>query len=266
MSRKLTVKEILDSRGKNKLTEIYTHNALEAEACETAGVDMIITSEMNDFTRIRSAAPNTFFTVGLRYGAHLDEHSILKRCFFLMNEGADAIYCPQSTRFIKAIADEGIPVIGHSGFIPYKSTHYGGFNAVGKTNMEAKKILAEIIRIKEAGAFAVELEIVPSKVAAEISKAVDIFLIGMGSGVVCDAQYLFSEDVLGYNKGHIPRHAKIYSDLHKDFDALKNKAAQAYSNFVKDVKDLKYPSSEHNINIEDTELKKFSEYIKTRSI
>ena len=82
MSKKLTVKEILDSRGKNKLTEIYTHNALEAEACETAGVDMIITSEMNDFTRIRSAAPNTFFTVGLRYGAHLDEHSILKDVSF----------------------------------------------------------------------------------------------------------------------------------------------------------------------------------------
>ena len=41
-------------------------------------------------------------------------------------------------------------MIGHSGFIPYKSTHYGGFNAVGKTNMEANP--AEIIRIKEAGA------------------------------------------------------------------------------------------------------------------
>ncbi|MEL0129347.1 MAG: 3-methyl-2-oxobutanoate hydroxymethyltransferase, partial [Paracoccaceae bacterium] len=167
MSKKLTVKEILDSRGLKKLTEIYTHTPLEAEACEKAGVDMIISSELNDYTRIRSAAPNTFFTVGLNYGAHLDEYSILKRCFYLMNKGADAIYCPQSSRFIKAIADEGIPVIGHSGFIPYKSTHYGGFKAVGKTNIEAKKILSEIIKIKEAGAFAVELEIVPSKIATE---------------------------------------------------------------------------------------------------
>ena len=123
---------------------------LEAEACEAAGIDMIITSELNDYERIRAAAPNTFFTVGLSYGAHLDEHSILKRSFYLMNNGADAIYCPQSTRFIKAIADEGIPVIGHSGFIPYKSTHYGGFKAVGKTNLEAKKILSEIIKIQEA--------------------------------------------------------------------------------------------------------------------
>ena len=84
MSKKLTVKDILDSRGQKKLTEIYTHTALEAEACEKAGVDMIITSELNDYTRIRSAAPNTFFTVGLSYGAYLDEYSILKRCFYLL--------------------------------------------------------------------------------------------------------------------------------------------------------------------------------------
>ncbi len=264
MSKKLTVKEILDSRGQKKLTEIYTHTELEAEACEKAGVDMIITSELNDYTRIRSAAPNTFFTVGLSYGAHLDEYSILKRCFYLMNKGADAIYCPQSSRFIKAIADEGIPVIGHSGFIPYKSTHYGGFKAIGKTNIEAKKILSEIIRIKEAGAFAVELEIVPSKVASEISKVVDIFLIGMGSGLGCDAQYLFSEDVLGYNTGHIPRHAKVYSDLHKDFDALQKKAVQAYSTFVKEVRDLKYPSLEHDIKIEEKELQSFLDFIKNK--
>ena len=265
MLKKLTVKEILDSRGKKKLTEIYTHTALEAEACEKAGVDMIITSEMNDYTRIRSAAPNTFFTVGLSYGAHLDEYSILKRCFYLMNKGADAIYCPQSTRFIKAIADEGIPVVGHSGFIPYKSTHYGGFKAVGKTNIEAKKILSEVIKIKEAGAFAVELEIVPSKVATEISKVVDIFLIGMGSGPGCDAQYLFSEDVLGYNTGHIPRHAKVYSDLHKDFDVLKRKAVKAYSVFVKEVRDLKYPSLEHDIKIDDEELQRFLDFIKNKN-
>ena len=159
-----------------------------------------------------------------------------------MNKGADAIYFTKSPRCQKAIADGGIPVIGHSCFIPYKSTHYCGFKAVGKTNEEAKKILSAIIRIKEAGAFAVELEIVPSQVATEISKAVEIFLIGMGSGVACDAQYLFSEDVLGYNKGHIPRHAKVYSDLHKDFDALQNKAVKAYSKFANDVRQLKYHS------------------------
>ena len=60
-----------------------------------------------------------------------------------MNNGADAIYCPQSLRFIKAISQEGIPVVGHTGFIPYKSTHYGGFKSFGKTAKEANKIYEE---------------------------------------------------------------------------------------------------------------------------
>ena len=51
-----------------------------------------------------------------------------KRSFELLKIGADAIYCPQSAKLIKAITDEGIPVVGHSGFIPYKSTLYGGFS------------------------------------------------------------------------------------------------------------------------------------------
>ena len=84
----------------------------------------------------------------------------------------------------------------------------------------------------------------------------------MGSGVDCDAQYLFSEDVLGYNKGHIPRHAKVYSDLHKDFDALQNKAVKAYSKFANEVRDLKYPSSEHDVSIANEEFNQFSDFIK----
>ena len=259
MSKKLTVKDIIGCKGKRKLTEIYTHTPLEAEACEEAGIDMIITSELNHYQRIRTAAPDTFLTVGLSYGRHLDESKILKRAFELVKEGADAVYCPQSPRFIKAIADEGIPVVGHSGFVPYKSTHYGGFKAYGKTAKEARNILDEIMRIQEAGAFAVELEIIPSKVASEISKRVDIFLIGMGSGTSCDAQYLFSDDVLGYNEGHIPRHAKVYTDTGVEFARVRAKAVNAYTEFLSDVQNKKYPDHTHEVKIDHMEFKNFKE-------
>ena len=39
MKKKLTVKEILNCKGKKKLTEVYVHNTVEAEACEKAGSD-----------------------------------------------------------------------------------------------------------------------------------------------------------------------------------------------------------------------------------
>ena len=52
MQKKLTVKDILDAKGKNKLAEVYTHYSYEAEACELAGIDMIISSENNDVLSI----------------------------------------------------------------------------------------------------------------------------------------------------------------------------------------------------------------------
>ena len=178
MKKKLTVKEILNCKGKKKLTEVYVHNTIEAEACEKAGIDMIISSENNNFKFLRESAQNIFFTVGLQYGRYLSEYEIVKRSFELLEMGADGIYCPQSSRFIKAIADEGIPVVGHTGFIPYKKTHYGGFKAFGKNTKEAAKILKELHILEDSGAFAAEIEIVPEEVVEVISKKTDLFLIG----------------------------------------------------------------------------------------
>ena len=255
--KKLTVKEILQYKGIKKLTEVYTHNPLEAESCELAEIEMIISSENNDIEGIRKAAKNTFLTIGLQYGKYLNELEILKRSFYLYEKGADAIYCPQSHKLVKAISDEGIPVVGHTGFIPYKSTFYGGFKAFGKTAKEAQKIYDQTLKLQEAGAFAIEIEIVPFKVAEYISKNVEVFMIGMGSGLGCDAQYLFSDDILGYNKGHIPRHAKVYTDIKKDYENIKIKAIRAFKEFKNEVVLKKYPEKIHDINIPQKELKKF---------
>ncbi len=257
MSTKLTVKEILSAKGKKKLAEVYTHNQLEAEACERAGIDMIISSENNDIQSIRDCAKNTFFTVGLSYGKYLNEYEILRRSFSLLENGADAIYCPQSIKLIKAISDEGIPVIGHTGFIPYKSTFYGGFKAYGKSAEEATKIYEQTLRLQDAGAFAIEIEIVPVKVADFISKNVQACMIGMGSGQGCDVQYLFSEDILGYNKGHIPRHSKIYTNLSEDFEKIKIKSIDAYKSFKSDIDSNIYPGQEHDIAIDEIEFQNF---------
>jgi Ketopantoate hydroxymethyltransferase len=257
MKKKLTVKEILQCKGLKKLTEIYTHNPLEAEACEKADIDMIVSSENNDIEGIRNSAQNTFLTVGLQYGKYLNELEILRRCFFLYENGADAIYCPQSNKLIKSIANEGIPVVGHTGFIPYKSTFYGGFKACGKNAVEAKKIYDEALKLQEAGAFAIEIEIVPFKVAEFISKKVNVFMIGMGSGQGCDAQYLFAEDVLGYNKGHIPRHAKVYSNILDDYEKIRIKSIEAFKMFKNDVVSKNYPDQNHDIDISSSEFDKF---------
>ena len=83
-------------------------------------------------------------------------------------------------------------------------------------------------------------------------------MIGMGSGQGCDAQYLFSEDVLGYNQGHIPRHAKVYSNISEDYEKIKAKSIEAFKMFKSDVDTKLYPNKSHDIEIPQNEYEKFS--------
>ena len=83
-------------------------------------------------------------------------------------------------------------------------------------------------------------------------------MIGMGSGKGCDAQYLFAEDILGYNKKHIPRHAKVYSNLSKDYEKIKLKSIKAFKRFRGEVISKKYPEKKHDINIPQDEYNKFT--------
>ncbi len=232
-------------------------NVKEASACDTAGLDMIITSERNNCPEIRAAAPNTFLTIGLVYGDYTSTSEVLQGGFQALRNGADAVYCGSSLEFVRAMANEGIPVIGHVGFVPYKSTWFGGFKAVGKSAAVALKVYQTTLAYQDAGAIAVEIEIVPHKVAAEISKRVNILLIGMGSGTGCDAQYLFSTDILGDNEGHVPRHAKVYRDFKSEYQRLQQEAVAAFGEFKADVEGGLYPATNQLVEIKDEEYDKF---------
>ena len=250
MRKKLTIKDLLESKGKKKLSEVYVNNYKEALACEKAGIDMIITSEINDIYKIRKNSQNIFLTVGLVHGKHVTEKKILKASYRALKLGADAIYCPQGIKFVKALSHEDIAVIGHVGFIPYKSSWFGGYKAVGKTVEDAINVYNLTKAYEDAGAIGVEMEIVPSQIAEEITKRTKILVISMGSGKNCDAQYLFADDILGYNESHIPRHAKIYRNHKKIYEEILNDSIDAFKEFKKDVEKGLYPENKHIVNID----------------
>ena len=261
---KLTVKDLFALKGKRQLTEVYVRTPKEASACEAAGIDMIITAERNNGAEFRAAAPNTFFTIGLVYGDYTSTSEVLKGGFRALRNGADAVYCGSSLEFVEAMAKEGIPVIGHVGFVPYKSTWFGGFKAVGKTAQDALAVYQRTLDYQNAGAIGVEIEIVPYKVATEISKRVNILLIGMGSGTGCDAQYLFSTDILGDNEGHVPRHAKVYRNFKAEYQRLYQESIGAFREFKQDVDSGAYPAKNQLIEIKDDEYANFMDALEQR--
>ncbi len=57
----------------------------------------------------------------------------------------------------------------------------------------------------------------------------------MGAGPGCDVQYLYSKDILGENRGHLPRHAKVYRNFAAEFDRLQRERVAAYGEFIADV-------------------------------
>ena len=59
----------------------------------------------------------------------------------------------------------------------------------------------------------VELLSVPHEISNDIAEPTNQFLIAMGAGSAGPVRYLFRDDVLGQNRGHSPRHARVYAVL-----------------------------------------------------
>ncbi|TCR87892.1 ketopantoate hydroxymethyltransferase [Rhizobium sp. BK376] len=83
----------------------------------------------------------------------------------------------------------------------------------------------------------------------------------MGAGSGCHAQYLLAEDVLGINRGHYPRHAKVYRNLAAEYDRLQRERIAAFSEFAADVKSGVYPERRHLVGIDESELKAFLHHL-----
>ena len=253
---KLTIKDLLALKGKTQLTEVFVSSPEEARACAEAGIDMLVAVGNEGAAAIRRAAPDTFLVLGVSE-LIASKKDAVKAGLKLLRRSADAVYTGASIPFVKAMARESIPVIGHVGLVPYRSSWFGGFKAVGKTAKEALNVYEKTLAYQEAGAIAVEMEVVPHQVASEISKHVDILVISMGSGAGCDAQYLFATDILGSNTGHVPRHAKEYRDFKTEYARLHDEAVAAFKEFKEDVTTHKYPNAKHNIDMKIEEYEAF---------
>jgi len=123
-------------------------------------------------------------------------------------------------------------------------------------NIAARSALA-VQRLEAAGAVGAELEVVPDRVATEICRRTSLIMLSMGSGRGGDAQYLFAEDVLGYTRGHLPRHAKVYRNFRSEYERLQLERIAAFKEFRADVETGAYPEEKHLVPIADAEFEAF---------
>jgi len=253
-----TVADLRAMKGKRQLTMLRVTNLEEAEAAEKAGIDIVsITPELILDPRYREVAPSLFSMPGENFFEIGTADDFVRWAFKMYKAGADAVYCSASYATIKRMADEAIPVIGHVGLIPSRRTWTGGWKAVGKTAASAMEIFEAVRQLEAAGAIGAEIEVVPVEVAEAISKRTSLIMLSMGAGTGCDAQYLFAEDILGTNRGHMPRHSKVYRNFAAEYDRLQQERIAAFREYVADVESRAYPEEKHIVRMPSDELKAF---------
>ena len=258
--RTITVGDLIKYKGQKKFTQVTANTTLEARAAEEAGFDMVIGSASN-VKEVREGSKTLFLTAALALHEYQTADDVLRGAFTSLENGADAIMTPRSMEIVNMLAKEDIPVMGHLGLVPRKSTWIGGLRSVGKTVEEATELYKKFKRLEDAGAFSVESEVIPENIMTEISKRTKLVTVSLGSGKGADIMYLFMEDICGENKT-LPRHSKAYANLRKMREEIEIERVKALKRFVKESQEELFPSDAHSINVDQNTLDNFLKNIK----
>lgn len=252
-----TVADLMACKGQRKLVLTTAFDTWTAKAAAEANVDMIVAWGNNlehskcVIDAVRQGAPDTIIGSGLPGEAYASEEAALRLAGEIRSAGADIIYCsglvPEK---FAALARQRFPCCGHVGYLPVENTWFGGPRAVGKTCDEAVQVYERTMALDKAGCIAVEMEVVPAKVAAEITKRTKMLVFSMGSGADCDGQFIFSSDILGTETGHYPRHSVTHA-------RLLDTAIKALSQYTEDVHSGAYPTQQHSVGMKDEEYERF---------
>ncbi|HHZ68235.1 MAG TPA: ketopantoate hydroxymethyltransferase [Alphaproteobacteria bacterium] len=266
-TRNYTVKDLRDQKGVRVLVETVPFTPEEAAAAEEAGVDTMKVrfdpTNPEPAIAMRRAAPNTFMAFSVPLVAAASETEAIRLAYDAMVVGADAVMCQWSPRFISAAAEAGVPVQGHAGLVPRRSTWTGGLRAVGKTVEEAIWVYQKIKEFESAGAYAVEVEVIPEELLSAISKRTTLLTSSIGAGSGGDMQFLFAEDILGNNPPPYPRHSKQYRELYKLKQEMQAQRISGFKEFIDDVKSGKFPGPEHVIRAKEGLVDKFVEAVES---
>ena len=271
--KKLTISGLFKKAAEGKpITWLTCYDYPTAYMQEQAGVDMILVGDslgmtmlgydsplpvtMDDMIRhtaaVRRGAPNTWLIGDMPYMSYQPsvETAIRNAGRFMAEAGCDAIKLEGGSAVcdrVRAIANAGIPVVGHLGLTPQSASALGGFRLQGKTAEAAKKIIEDAKALEQAGVFMILLEMVPDRVCQIITeRAENCLIMSLGSGPYAHGQLLIYHDAFGLYPKFKPRMAKIFADA----GAVIRSGLESY---VREVSDKTFPAPENWFGMADEE-------------
>ena len=256
----LRLKEMKD-RGE-KIAMLTSYDYSMAKIVDAAGVDVILVgdSAANVMAGYETTVPITLdamiyharsvvraveralVVVDLPFGTYQGNSKMaLDSAIRIMKETeADAVKLEGGEEILESverILTAGIPIMGHLGLTPQSIHKFGTYTVRAREEAEAEKLVRDARLLEEAGCFAVVLEKIPAVLAERVSKELSIPTIGIGAGGGTDGQVLVIHDMLGINKGFLPRFLRRYADLHTVM-------TDAVGRYVADVKSQDFPNEQ----------------------
>ncbi|MCG3183451.1 MAG: 3-methyl-2-oxobutanoate hydroxymethyltransferase [Planctomycetes bacterium] len=260
MPKRTTIRDIRNKAADGqKISMVTAYDAFSARLVEQAGIDIALVGDsvgttlqgrndtlgvsMQDMlyhTEIVARSTERLLVIGdMPFGSYqVNEDQAMENAVAFLKAGANAVKLEGGAAVmpvIERMCEAGIPVMGHLGFTPQSTNITSG----PRVNKSRDELMEDAESLADAGVFALVLEMVPGKIAQEITQAIKVPTIGIGAGPHTSGQVLVFHDMLGFSPEFSPKFLKRYLNFHQQaLDALKQYKAE--------VEGGKYPGEEHS--------------------
>lgn len=246
---------------KEKIAVLTAYDASFSHALEAAGIDVILVGDslgmvvqgqestvpvtVDDMVyhtaNVVRGSEKAFVVADMPFMSYANAEQAIRNAARLMAEGGAQMIKLEGGAIIAdtvaQLSARGIPVCAHLGLLPQSVHRLGGYIVQGREAEAAEALIADAIKLQQAGADMVVLECVPADLAARITEELTIPVIGIGAGKDCDGQVLVLYDMLGLTPGRRPRFSH---DFLTDTGAIQ----AAIAKYVQDVKAGVFPGPE----------------------
>ncbi len=239
-TKRITVRDLLEFKQRGeRIVALTAYDYTFARIVDESGADMILVGDsvgqiiaghestipvtIEDMIyhgrAVRRAVKRAFVVIDMPFlSFQVTPEETLRNAGRIMKEtGAEAVKLEggdeEAERHVRALVRAGIPVLGHLGLTPQSVHVLGGFRVQGRDAEGADRLREDAARLEAAGAFGVVLELVPAKLAAEVTQALTIPTIGIGAGPDVDGQILVLYDMIGLNEDFTPRFLRRFAEV-----------------------------------------------------
>lgn len=256
----------------DKIAMLTAYDYPSAKIAEAAGMDVLLVGDslgmvvlgydstvkvtVDDMVHhgkaARRGAQNTFLVVDIPFGSfHGSWDRTLENAMRIFQEtSAQALKLEGAGEVLdvtRKLVGAGIPIVAHLGLLPQSAAVLGGYKVQGKTASAAKQLIEDAKACEAAGACMLVLECIPHQLAAQVTKELNIPVIGIGAGSETDGQVLVYHDTVKYGSHHLPKFVQSYAEAGETMQ-------QGLIQYVEEVKSGAFPKEQHRFTMKEEEL------------